>query len=64
MKGYNMKAKEINETIERLDNQDWDNMKKHMDKKCPEIALPTLKDFKELVNLWGSFQSYKEKKLN
>ena len=28
-----MKAKEINETIKRLDNQDWDNMKKHIDKK-------------------------------
>ena len=58
-----MKAKEINETIKRLDNQDWKRIKKHIDKKFPEMTLPTIKDFKELVNLWGSFQSYKEKKI-
>ncbi len=59
-----MKSKEINETIERLDDQDWENMKKRLDEKFPNMTLPTVEDFKELVKLYGKFQTYKERKLN
>jgi len=60
----NMSPKDVNKTIERLDNQDWDNMKKHMDKKFPNMTLPTVEDFKELVKLYGKFKEYKEGRLN
>ncbi len=59
-----MKAKDVNETIEKLDDQDWENMKKHLDEKFPTMTLPTVEDFKELVKLYGKFQTYKEKKLH
>ena len=59
-----MKSKEINETIEKLDDQDWENMKKHLDEKFPSMTLPTVEDFKKLVKLYGKFQSYKEGKLH
>ena len=55
-----MKAKEVNETIEKLDDQDWENMKKHLDEKFPTMTLPTVEDFKALVKLYGKFQTYKE----
>ena len=59
-----MKSKEINETIERLDDQDWHRMKEHMDKKFPNMTVPTIKDFKELVRLYGLTKEHNEKKLN
>ena len=59
-----MKAKDVNKTIERLDDQEWENMKKHLDEKFPTMTLPTVKDFKALVKLYGKFQTYKEGKLN
>ena len=59
-----MKTKDINKTLERLNDQDWDNMKKHMDKKFPNMTLPTVEDFKALVKLYGKFQTYKEGKLH
>tara|TARA_R100000541_G_scaffold3276_1_gene10552 strand:+ start:223 stop:423 length:201 start_codon:yes stop_codon:yes gene_type:complete len=60
----NMSPKDVNKTIERLDDQDWDNMKKHMDEKFPTMTLPTVEDFKELVKLYGKFKEYKEGRLN
>ena len=63
-KNNKMTAKETMKTIQELDNQEWLDMKNHIDKTFPEMTLPTMKDFKELVNLWGSFQIYKSKKLN
>tara|TARA_R110002012_G_scaffold8357_1_gene38567 strand:+ start:237 stop:416 length:180 start_codon:yes stop_codon:yes gene_type:complete len=59
-----MSPKDVNKTIERLDDQDWENMKKHLDEKFPTMALPTVEDFKVLVKLYGKFQTYKEGKLN
>ncbi len=59
-----MKSKEINETIERLDDGDWQRMKEHMDKKFPNMTVPTIKDFKELVRLYGLTKEHNEKKLN
>jgi hypothetical protein len=59
-----MKAKEVNKTIERLDDQDWDRMKKHMDEKFPNMTVPTIEDFKELVRLYGLATEHNEKKIN
>ena len=59
-----MKSKEINETIDRLDDADWQRMKEHMDKKFPNMTVPTIKDFKELASLYGLATEYNEKKLN
>jgi len=60
----NMSPKDVNKTIERLDDQDWKNMKKHLDEKFPSMTLPTVEDFKELVKLYGKFKEYEEKKLH
>ena len=59
-----MKAKQINKTIDRLDDVEWQRMKEHMDKKFPNMTVPTIKDFKELVRLYGLATEYNEKKLN
>jgi hypothetical protein len=63
-KNNKMTSKETMKTIQQLDNQEWENMKNHIDKTFPEMKLPTMKDFKEFIKLWGSFQIYKSKKLN
>ena len=59
-----MKAKEVIQTIDKLDDKDWENMKKHLDEKFPTMTLPTVEDFKALVKLYGKFQVYKEGKLH
>ena len=59
-----MKAKETIETIDNLSDADWQRMKEHMDKKFPNMTVPTIKDFKELVRLYGLATEYNEKKLN
>ena len=59
-----MSPKDVNKTIERLDDQDWENMKKHMDEKFPNMKVPNIEDFKELVKLYGKFKEYEEKKLH
>ena len=59
-----MKSKEINETIDRLDDAEWQRMKEHMDKKFPNMKLPDVKSFKELVKLYGLATEYHEKNLN
>ena len=59
-----MKSKEIIETIGRLDDGDWQRMKEHMDSKFPNMKLPDLKSFKELVRLYSVATEYREKNLN
>ena len=59
-----MKAKEVIQTIDKLDNKEWQRMKDHMDAKFPNMTLPTVEDFKELVKLYGKFQTYKKNKLH
>ena len=54
-----MKAKDVNKTIERLDDKDWDNMKKHMDEKFPSMAVPNMDLFKEMVKMFGMFDKEK-----
>ena len=56
-----MKSKEINETLERLNDAEWQRMKDHMDKKFPNMKLPDMESFQDLVKLYAMFQRYKEK---
>jgi|TARA_Y100000401_G_scaffold98861_1_gene86864 hypothetical protein len=56
-----MTAKEINEKLETLNDADWQRMKEHMDKKFPNMKLPEMKDFKELVRLYGMAMQHREK---
>ena len=59
-----MNSKEIKWTIDRLDDGDWQRMKEHMDKKFPNMKLPDIQSFKELVRLYGLTMEHHEKKLN
>ena len=56
-----MNSKEIKETIDRLDDSDWQRMKEHMDKKFPNMKLPNMESFQDLVKLYEIFQRHKEK---
>tara|TARA_R100001015_G_C4447751_1_gene38983 strand:+ start:156 stop:332 length:177 start_codon:yes stop_codon:yes gene_type:complete len=57
-----MKAKETIEQINNLSDADWQRMKEHMDKKFPNMAMPNMDTFKELVKLYGLATEYHEKK--
>ena len=59
-----MTAKETIKQINELPESEWLRMKEHMDKKFPNMTLPTVEDFKELVKLYGKFKEYKEGRLN
>ena len=59
-----MTAKETIETIDRLSDADWQRMKEHMDKKFPNMAMPNMDTFKEMVKLFGMSMELDEKKLN
>ncbi len=59
-----MKAKEINETIDRLDDAEWQRMKDHMDGKFPNMAMKDLETFKMLVQCFGLQMEDNEKKLH
>ena len=56
-----MNSKEIKWTIDRLDDGDWQRMKEHMDKKFPNMKLPDMESFQDLVKLYAMFQRHKEK---
>ena len=59
-----MSAKETIEQINNLSDADWQRMKEHMDKKFPNMKLPDMQSFKELVRLYGLATEHYEKKLN
>ena len=59
-----MTSKEIKWTIDRLDDGDWQRMKEHMDKKFPNMKVPDMQSFKELVRLYGLATERYETKLN
>ena len=59
-----MNSKEINKTIDSLNDGDWQRMKEHMDKKFPNLAMPNMDTFKEMVKLFGMSMELDEKKLN
>ena len=54
-----MKKQEIINQINNLTEQDWDNMKKHMDEKFPSMAMPDMSLFKEMVKMFGMFDKEK-----
>ena len=59
-----MNSKEINKTIDRLDDAEWQRMKEHMDKKFPNMTMKDLKTFKMLVQCFGLQMEDNEKKIN
>tara|TARA_A100001515_G_scaffold92044_1_gene73468 strand:- start:303 stop:593 length:291 start_codon:yes stop_codon:yes gene_type:complete len=59
-----MTAKETIEQINNLSDADWQRMKEHMDKKFPNMAMPNMDTFKEMVKLFGMSMEHDEKKLN
>ena len=59
-----MTAKETIEQINNLSDADWQRMKEHMDKKFPNMAMPNMDTFKEMVKLFGMSMELDEKKLN
>jgi len=59
-----MSAKETIEQINNLSDADWQRMKEHMDKKFPNMAMPNMDTFKEMVKLFGMSMERDEKKLN
>jgi hypothetical protein len=54
-----MKKQEIIDQINNLTEQDWNNMKKHMDEKFPSMAMPDMSLFKEMVKMFGMFDKEK-----
>lgn len=48
-----MKAKEVIQTIDKLDDKEWQRMKDHMDAKFPNMKLPDMTSFKMMVQLFG-----------
>ena len=59
-----MTAKETIEQINNLSDADWQRMKEHMDKKFPNMAMPNMDTFKEMVKLFVMSMELDEKKLN
>ena len=59
-----MKAKDHIKQINNLSDADWQRMKEHMDKKFPNMAMPNMDTFKEMVKLFGMSMEHEEKKLN
>ena len=56
--------KETIEQINNLSDVEWQNMKEHMDKKFPNLAMPNMDTFKEMVKLFGMSMESDEKKLH
>tara|TARA_R100000234_G_scaffold24442_1_gene14105 strand:+ start:288 stop:464 length:177 start_codon:yes stop_codon:yes gene_type:complete len=56
-----MNSKEINKTIDSLNDGDWQRMKEHMDKKFPNMKLDNMKSFQALVRLFGKYEEQKAK---
>ena len=52
------------EQINNLSDADWQRMKEHMDAKFPNMAMPNMDTFKEMVKLFGMSMELDEKKLN
>ena len=59
-----MSAKETIKQINNLSDADWQRMKEHMDAKFPNMAMPNMDTFKEMVKLFGMSMELDEKKLN
>jgi len=57
-------AKEYQQQINNLSDVEWQRMKEHMDKKFPNLVMPNMDTFKEMVKLFGMSMERSEKKLN
>ena len=57
-----MTAKETIKQINELPESEWVRMKKHMDKKFPDMAMPSMDSFKELVKIFGMSMEKNEEK--
>ena len=47
------KAKDYIKQINDLPESEWDRMKEHMDNKFPNMKMPNMHTFKEMVKLFG-----------
>ena len=47
------KAKDYIKQINDLPESEWDRMKEHMDNKFPNMKMPNMDTFKEMVKLFG-----------
>ena len=47
------KAKDHIKQINDLPESEWERMKEHMDKKFPNMKMPNMDTFKEMVKLFG-----------
>ena len=48
-----MKAKDYIKQINDLPESEWDRMKEHMDNKFPNMKMPNMDTFKEMVKRFG-----------
>jgi len=46
-------AKDHIKQINDLPESEWERMKEHMDKKFPNMKMPNMDTFKEMVKLFG-----------
>ena len=61
-KNNKMTAKETMKQINELPESEWLRMKEHMDKKFPNMAMPSMDTFKEMVKLFGMSMEKDEEK--
>ena len=54
------KAKDHIKQINDLPESEWERMKEHMDKKFPNMKMPNMDTFKEMVKLFGMSMERKE----
>ena len=47
------KAKDYIKQINDLPESEWERMKEHMDNKFPNMKMPNMDTFKEMVKLFG-----------
>jgi hypothetical protein len=47
------KTEDYIKQINDLPESEWERMKKHMDKKFPNMKMPNMDTFKEMVKLFG-----------
>ena len=47
------KTEDYIKQINDLPDSEWERMKEHMDKKFPNMKMPNMDTFKEIVKLFG-----------
>ncbi len=54
------KTEDYIKQINDLPESEWERMKEHMDKKFPNMKMPNMDTFKEMVKLFGMSMERKE----